>query len=162
MNKKILFLISISLLIITVAYYSNSGRVTTVETKEFTKSLLESNPKVLKLKFYFRRPSLCADIVYNGDLEKEDFKCLINEFKTLIDIDFMQEIGNKYWNGSRPNSFVLRIDIGEDDKNSFDYEIYSNYNKTKVHDEEPNNIDGYETWYIEDKNSDEIILNLSN
>lgn len=158
MNKKNLSISVILIFILTLAGCSISKKVRTHEIKEFTKSLLESNEKVISLKFNFRRPSLYADIVYKSDLEKEDFQYLIDEFKTLIDIDFMQKIGDKYWNGERPNSFILSIDIGKEDKNSYDYEIYSYYNKTKMSNEELENIDGYETWYIKDIDHNEIIL----
>lgn len=63
----------------------------------------------------------------------------------------MQEIGDKYWSGSRPSSFILRINIGKQNQNDINYIIFSKYNKSDVRDEEPDNIDGYETWYIEDK-----------
>lgn len=158
MNKKILYIIVILTIIITLVGCSISKRVETNKTKEFTKSLLESNEKVMNLKFTFRRPSLHADIVYESDLEKEDFKYLIDEFKTLIGIEFMQEVGDEYWNGERPTSFILRIDIEKEHKNSYDYKVYSNYNKTKVSNEESDNIDGYETWYIEDRDYNDIIL----
>ncbi len=126
------------------------------ETKEFTKTIMDSNEKITNLEFRFKRPALYADINYKGDLEKGDFQYLINEFQTIIDIDFMQKIGDEYWNGSRPSGFKLRIHIGEDKKDGYDYIIYSKYNKTKVSNEEPDNIDGYETWYIFDRDDNKI------
>ncbi|KAF5084258.1 hypothetical protein DSECCO2_81270 [anaerobic digester metagenome] len=162
MCKKIFFLISILLLIIMVTYCSTPKQVKTVETIELTKLLLKSNHKVIELKFTFVRPSLYADIIYEGDLEEEDLKSLIREFKTLINVNFMKAIGNKYWSGSRPSSFILRINIGEETQNDTDYIIFSKYNKSNVRDEKPDNIDGYETWYIANKYGDEILLTDSN
>lgn len=132
------------------------------EVKEFTKSILESNKKVKDLSFYFIRPYLGGELVYDGDLDKQDFQNLIHEFDEKIDIEFMQRIGDKYWGGSRPSSFVLYIyvDNKRNDKNehTYDYLISSRYNKTHVHDENPENIDGYKTWKISDNKNRAIII----
>ena len=135
------------------------------EVKEFTKSILESNERVKDLSFYFLRPSLYSDLVYDGDLEKEDFQSLIDEFNKKIDIEFMQRIGDKYWGGSRPSRFNLHVHVDKNrsdkKKHTYDYKISSQYNKTFVHDEEPDNIDGYETWHISGRKDSGIIIDLA-
>lgn len=63
----------------------------------------------------------------------------------------MQRIRDKYWGGSRPSEFILYVyvDKKKDDRHehTYDYRINSQYNKTYVHDEDPENIDGYETTH---------------
>lgn len=163
MYKKGKHVISILLIIILAITIILSGcsirkRVRTKEIKEFTKKLLESNDKIVSLKFEFIRPSLYADVLYEIDLEKEDFQHLKDSFKTLIDVDFMRKIGDKYWDGIRPSHFILKVNVEKEDKDNIEYEIHSNYNKTKVSNEDPDNIDGYETWYIEDEDGNRTIL----
>ena len=134
------------------------------EVKEFTGSILESNEKIKKLDFYFVRPYLGSHLIYDGDLDKDELKDLVDEFNTLIDIEFMQRIGDKYWGGSRPSEFNLYVYIDTMDnkrEGDFDYKISSRYNKTHIYDEEPDNIDGYETWYIGGKDYNEKILKES-
>ncbi len=110
------------------------------------------------MKFYFQRPTLSAELVHEGDLGKEDFQFLIDEFKTLIDIEFMQRIGEEYWEGARPSEFNLYIFINvKKERNDFNYIVNSRYNKTHVSDEDLDNIDGYKTWQIRTQH-DEIIL----
>lgn len=136
-------------------------KVKNEEIKKFTESILESNDKILELNFYFRRPTLRGKMVYEGDLDKEDFQFLVNEFKTLIDVEFMQKIGDEYRRGARPSGFNLNIYVDEKkEENNYDYQISSQYNKTHIHDEEPDNIDGYETWTIYDKKGSEVIMDL--
>ena len=154
MLKRKRFIISILLI---VCLYSLIGcdiskNVNNKEVKEFTKSILESDDKIKELKFYFRRPSLWAELVYDGELDKEDVQLITDEFKTLINVKFMQKIGDEYWGGSRPSEFNLYIYVDEKkDETDYDYQITSKYNKTHISDEDPENIDGYETWTISDK-----------
>lgn len=163
MNKRT-FIISIliiaSLLLITGC--SVRKNVRNKEVKEFTKSLLESNDKAKDLSFEFIRPQLEAQLVCDGELDKEDFQNIIDEFDKKIDIEFMQRIGDKYWGGARPSDFVLYVHVDKNrsdkGKRSYDYKITSRYNKTHVHDEEPENIDGYETWRISDNKYRAIII----
>lgn len=135
------------------------------EVKDFTESTLESNEKIKSLDFYFIRPYLGANLVYDGDLEEGELKDLVDEFKTLIDIDFMQRIGDKYWGGSRPNEFVLYVYVDEikDNKHehTYDYKIFSQYNKTFNSNEIPENIDGYKTWFGYNKITGESVINES-
>lgn len=132
------------------------------EVKEFKEYILESNEKVKDLSFYFIRPYLAGDLVHEGDLEKEDFKDIIDEFDKKIDIEFMQRIGDRYWGGSRPNEFNLYIHVDENrsdkKKHRYDYQISSQYNKTYRSDENPENIDGYKTWYISDNEHRRVLI----
>lgn len=128
------------------------------EVKEFTKSILESNEKVKELSFYFLRPYLGGELVYDGDLDKEDFQNLIDQFNKKIDIEFMQRIGNKYWGGARPSRFKLRIYVDNKHESTYDYLISSQYNKTHIHDEDPENIDGYQTWHVSDNKYRAVII----
>lgn len=152
MLKKRNYILTVLLMscLIIITSCSSSKNVKSKEVEEFTKSILDSNEKVKELSFYFQRPSLNAELIYNGDLDEEDFQLLINEFKTLVNIEFMQEIGDKYGNGARPESFDLYVYVDEKKDNNheqtYDYKIYSEYNKTHVSDENPENIDGYKTW----------------
>lgn len=161
-KRKYIFgiLIVSSLLLFTGC--SVRKNVRSKEVKEFTKSILESNEKVKDLSFYFIRPYLGGELVYDGDLDKEDFQNLIDEFNKKIDIEFMQRIGDRYWGGSRPSEFILYVhaDKNKSDKNkhTYDYQIISRYNKTHVHDENPENIDGYQTWRISDNEYRAIIV----
>lgn len=164
MQKKgifsIIILVVIILLVITGCSVRKNVRIK--EIKQFTESILESNEKIKSLDFYFVRPYLGSHLVYDGDLDESDLKYFVDEFKTLIDIEFMQKIGDKYWGGSRPSEFVLYLykDTMDNKKEGdYDYEIISRYNKTHIHDEEPDNIDGYQTWHVAGKGYNEILIN---
>ena len=154
MLKRKRFIISILLIVCLFSLIGCdiSKNVKNKEVKEFIKSILESDDKIKELKFYFRRPSLWAELVYDGELDKEDLQLITDEFKTLINVKFMQRIGDEYWGGSRPSEFNLYIYVDEKkDETDYDYQITSKYNKTHISDEDPENIDGYETWTISDK-----------
>lgn len=154
MLKRKRFIISILLIVCLFSLIGCdiSKNVKNKEVKEFIKSILESDDKIKELKFYFRRPSLWAELVYDGELDKENLQLITDEFKTLINVKFMQRIGDEYWGGSRPSEFNLYIYVDEKkDENDYDYQITSKYNKTHISDEDPENIDGYETWTISDK-----------
>ncbi len=161
MNKKFKFLIS-TLIIITLLSSTGCSRninAKTKEIKEFKKSLYEFDENIKKVNFYYRRPSLHAKLYYTAKLDEEKLKSLKNEFKRLINIEFMHKIGDKYAKGSRPSNFTLNIYLGYDtslSENEYDYRITSRYNKTHISDENPDNIDGYETWII--VNQDGVLL----
>ena len=147
----------ISLLLLSVGC-SVTKNVKTKEVKEFTKIVLESNEKIKELNFYFLRPALYAELVHDGDLDKKELQNIKKEFKSLINIEFMQRIGDKYWGGARPSEFNLYIYIDNKRESGYDYKISSEYNKTHVSDENPENIDGYQTWRISgEKDSGEVI-----
>ncbi len=154
------FFLIISLIIFTGCSVRKTLR--DKEVREFKEHILESNEKVKDLSFYFIRPYLAGDLVYEGDLEKEDFKNIIDEFDKKIDIEFMQRIGDRYWGGSRPNEFNLYIHVDENrsdkKKHRYDYQISSQYNKTYRNDENPENIDGYKTWYISDNEHRRVLI----
>ena len=161
-KRRYIFVILIIISLIILTGCSVRKTVRDKEVKEFTKYILESNEKVKDLSFYFLRPYLAGDLVHDGDLEKEDFQNIIDEFDKKIDIEFMQRIGDRYWGGSRPNEFILyvHVDKNKSDKNKhfYDYEISSEYNKTFRSDEDPENIDGYQTWHIFDNEYRKIII----
>lgn len=164
MKKKKMFIIGMLLIAFLLLFTGCSVRknVRNKEVKDFTESILESNKKVKDLSLYFIRPYLGGELVYDGDLDKEDFQNLIDEFNKMVDIEFMQRIGDKYWKGIRPDEFILyvHVDKNRSDKSehTYDYQISSRYNKTYVSDENPENIDGYKTWFIEDNKYREIII----
>jgi len=159
--KKKSFVISI-LLILSLLIFTGCSPTINVknkEVKEFSKSILKADKQIKELKFYFRRPSLNAELVYDDELSTADLQFLIAEFKTLINVEFMQKIGDKYWGkGARPSGFNLYIYVGKKkDESGNDYLVMSRYNKTHVINDDPANIDGYKTWDIWAKN-DKIIL----
>lgn len=82
MKKKKMFIIGMLLIVFLLLFTGCSVRknVRSKEVKEFTKSILESNEKVKDLSFYFLRPYLAGELVYDGDLDKEDFKKIIDEY----------------------------------------------------------------------------------
>ena len=152
MLKKRKYFISLLLIFVLIIFTGCSIRkiVKTDETEEFTKSLLESNEKVKELNFYFIKPSLNADLVHDGDLDEEEFEDLIDEFKTLVDIEFMEKIGEKYWKGIRPYGFNVYVHIDEIRKDNYDYLLESSYRKYSNQPDGPDNIDGYQTYTIFD------------
>ncbi len=154
-NSLIAIILSLTLIMTSC---SVTKKVSIQETKQFTNTILKSNEKIKNLEFYFTRPHLKAEMVYEGDLEADDFRYLIEEFKVLIDIDFMQKIGDKYWAGDIPWQFNLNVHVDEKLDDSYDYQLFSRYNKEHIRNEDPENIDGYETWHIDDKNYNEITL----
>jgi len=126
--------------------------------KEFTESILESNEKIKEMSFYFLRPGLYAELVYEGDLDEENLQNIKDEFKTLINIEFMERIGDKYFGGSTPWNFDLYIYVDNKREESYDYCVSSRYYKTHVVNEDPENIDGYETWRISGKKDSGVII----
>ena len=156
MNKRSSLITICLVLIYIITGCSRTKTVKTKETKEFTKAILESNGKIKSLKFYFTRPRLKAEMIYEGDLADIDFRYLIQEFEPLIEIDFMQEIGGRYWAGEIPWQFDLNVHVDEKLDDAYDYQLFTRYNKEHIRNEDPDNIDGYETWHINDKNYNEI------
>lgn len=152
MKKKIFLagiILSALLLILVESNPSRSKRVRMKEVRQFTETMCRSDEHVKDLKFYFRRPTLRAEMVYEGPLEKEKLISITEDFKALVDVEFMQKIGDNYWGGARPSGFELYIYCDKDKEgNDYDYLIYSQYNKTYKVDENPDNIDGYKTWTI--------------
>lgn len=151
--KKKFFLAGIILFaVLLILVESNPGRSKRVRMKEvrqFTETMCRSDEHIKDLKFYFQRPALRAEMVYEGPLEKEKLISLMEDFKALVDVQFMQKIGDKYWGGARPYGFALYIYCDKDKEgNNYDYLIDSRYNKTYIDDENPDNIDGYKTWTI--------------
>lgn len=151
--KKKFFLTGIILfavlLILVESDPSRSKRVRMKEVRQFTETMCRSDEHIKDLKFYFQRPGLRAEMVYEGPLDKEKLISIMEDFKTLVDVEFMQKIGDNYWGGARPSDFVLYIYSNKDKEgNDYDYRIRSQYNKTYRSDENPDNIDGYKTWTI--------------
>lgn len=97
-------------------------------------------------------------MVYEGPLEKEKLISITEDFKALVDVEFMQKIGDNYWGGARPYGFELYIYSNKDKEgNDYDYLIDSRYNKTYIVDENPDNIDGYKTWTISGAENEGIL-----
>ena len=158
MKKRNLLIAIFLVLTIFITGCSVTKTVKTKETKEFTKAILKSNEKIKSLKFYFTRPHLNAEMIYDGDLGDIDLRYLIQEFDPLIEIDFMQEIGEQYWAGGVPWQFNLNVHVDKKLEDGYDYQLFTRYNKEHIRNEDPDNIDGYETWYIQDKNYNEIAV----
>lgn len=150
MKKKIFLAgIILSALLLILVESNPDKRVRMKEVRQFTETMCRSDEHIKDLKFYFQRPTLRAEMVYEGPLEKEKLISLMEDFKALVDVQFMQKIGDKYWGGARPSGFGLYIYSNKDKEgNDYDYLIYSRYNKTYIADENPDNIDGYKTWTI--------------
>lgn len=150
MKKKIFLAgIILSALLLILVESNPDKRVRMKEVRQFTETMCRSDEHIKDLKFYFRRPTLRAEMVYEGPLEKEKLISITEDFKALVDVEFMQKIGDKYWGGARPSDFILYIYSDKDKEgNDYDYLIYSQYNKTYRSDENPDNIDGYKTWTI--------------
>lgn len=152
MKKKFFLagiILSAVLLILVESNPSRSKRVRMKEVRQFTETMCRSDEHIKDLKFYFQRPALRAEMVYEGPLDEEKLISIMKDFKALVDVEFMQKIGDKYWGGARPFGFELYIYCDKDKEgNDYDYLIYSQYNKTYRSDENPDNIDGYKTWTI--------------
>ena len=158
--KKKFFLagIILSALLLILVESNPDKRVRMKEVRQFTETTCRSDEHIKDVKFYFRRPTLRAEMVYEGPLEKEKLISITEDFKALVDVQFMQKIGDKYWGGARPSGFELYIYCDKDKEgNNYDYLIYSQYNKTYIADENPDNIDGYKTWSIADGASDRLL-----
>lgn len=141
----------ISLLLIFLIIFTGCSVRKTVkdeEIDEFIESILESNEKVKELKFYYRRPGLYADLAYDGVLDKEGVQGLIDEFKTLIDIEFMEKIRDEYSKQADPIHFGLYIYTDEIRDDGYEYFVTTRYHKEPVINDDPDNVDGYETWSI--------------
>ena len=152
MKKKFFLagiILSAVLLILVESNPSRSKRVRMKEVRQFTETMCRSDEHIKDLKFYFQRPALRAEMVYEGPLDEEKLISIMKDFKALVDVQFMQKIGDNYWGGARPYGFALYIYCDKDKEgNNYDYLIDSQYNKTHIADENPDNIDGYKTWTI--------------
>ena len=150
MKKKIFLAgIILSTVLLILVECNPDKRVRMKEVRQFTATMCRSDEHIKDLKFYFRRPTLRAEMVYEGQLEKEKLISVTEDFKALVDVQFMQKIGDNYWGGARPSDFELYIYCDKDKEgNNYDYLIDSQYNKTYRYDENPDNIDGYKTWTI--------------
>ena len=150
MKKKILLAgIILSAILLILVESNPNKRVRMKEVRQFTETVCRSYEHIKELKFYFQRPGLRAEMVYEGPLDKEKLICIMEDFKALVDVEFMQKIGDNYWGGARPSDFELYIYSNKDKEgNDYDYRICSQYNKTYRSDENPDNIDGYKTWTI--------------
>lgn len=150
MKKKILLAgIILSAVLLILVECNPNKRVRIKEVRQFTETMCRSDEHIKDLKFYFQRPTLRAEMVYEGPLDKEKLISIMEDFKALVDVEFMQKIGDNYWGGARPSDFVLYIYSNKDKEgNDYDYRIRSRYNKTYRCDENPDNIDGYKTWTI--------------
>lgn len=126
-----MFTISIIIIISLFIFTGCSIRKTVKdkEAKEFTKSIINTNEKVKELDFYYRRQGLYADLAYDGELNEEDIQSLIDEFKTLIDVEFLEKIRDKYSKGSAHLDFGLYVHIDEIRDDSYKYLITSRYYK---------------------------------
>lgn len=150
MKRKRMFIISMIIIIGLFIFTGCSIRKTLKdeEVKAFTKSILKSNEKIKDLKFYYRRPGIYADLAYDGELNEKDIESLIDEFKTLIDVEFMEKMRNEYSKGSSPLHFGLYIHIDKIRDDSYKYLITSRYHREPIVNDDPDNIDGYKTWSI--------------
>ena len=150
MKKKIFLAgVILSAVLLILVECNPDKRVRMKEVRLFTETMCRSDEHIKDLKFYFQRPGLRAEMVYEGPLDKEKLISIMEDFKTLVDVEFMQKIGDNYWGGARPSDFILYIYSGKDKEgNNYDYLIFSQYNKTYRSDENPDNIDGYKTWTI--------------
>ena len=150
MKKKIFLAgIILSAILLILVESNPNKRVRMKEVRQFTETVCRSYEHIKELKFYFRRPTLRAEMVYEGPLNEEKLISIMKDFKDLVDVEFMQKIGDNYWDGARPSDFELYIYSNKDKEgNDYDYLIYSQYNKTYRSDENPDNIDGYKTWTI--------------
>ena len=149
--KKKLFLAAIilSAALLILVETNPDKRVRIKEVRQFTETMCRSDEHIKELKFYFLRPALRAEMVYEGPLNQEKLISIMEDFKALVDVEFMQKIGDNYWGGARPSDFELYIYCDKDKEgNNYDYLIDSRYNKTYRSDENPDNIDGYKTWTI--------------
>ena len=156
----ILLLIGIS---VRVYYSTFTGQnvetiVRTKEVKEFTKEMLNSNKKIKKLNFYYFTGYFCADLIYDGDLDKEDMQLLTNQIKSFINIENMTKIQNKYWD----NSEVPRVEIYiyvDDIKNKRDYDyIIRNDHELAATIEKSEDKDVYGKWTIWDKDENKVLI----
>ena len=150
MKKKIFLAAIILFAVLLILVESNPDkRVRMKEVRQFTETMCHSDEHIKDLKFYFLRPTLRAEMVYEGPLDEEKLISIMKDFKALVDVAFMQKIGDNYWGGARPSDFILYIySDKEKEGNNYDYLIHSQYNKTYRSDENPDNIDGYKTWTI--------------
>lgn len=149
-RKKRMFTISMIIIISLFIFTGCSIRKTVKdeEVKGFTESIMKSNEKIKELKFYYKRPGLYADLAYDGELNEEDIQSLIDEFKILIDVEFMEKIRDEYSNGSAPLDFGLYIHKDKIRDAGYKYLITSRYHKESIVNDDQDNIDGYETWSI--------------
>lgn len=61
------------------------------EVRQFTETVCRSDEHIKDLKFYFRRPTLRAEMVYEGPLNEEKLISIMKDFKALVDVEFMQK-----------------------------------------------------------------------
>lgn len=158
-KKIIVFAISILLLIgISVRLYYSSFTGQNVETivrsrevREFTKDMLNSNEKIKSLNFYYFTGYFSADLIYQGDLNRDDMELLIEGFKSFINTESMIKIQNKYWDNSSLPGVEIYIYIDKiRDKRDYDYIIRNDHELAATIDKSEH-ADPYRKWTIWDK-----------
>lgn len=132
------------------------------EFEEYKKrTLLEDC--INEIRTTFRRPALTIDFIVDENFNKEDLKNVIEDLKPVINDASMDKVANMYWvKGSKVatayvNFYTDKIDK-KDLRKNLKYSLYTNYLKKHNVGEIPENIDGYNTWYV-DINNEELLLN---
>ncbi len=153
MNKKKYLIILLLVLIVLIAY-NTSNTVRTKEVTAFKKVLLNEVEYIIDVHFYFRRPSLNCNLTLSKEPSKEELKQIIEYFKNFCTLETINKIADDYWKSNIIREVCVRIEIGPQKNNKFDYILTSRYYKDSYGNEE----DYYQTWIVEDSNFEKVNL----
>lgn len=158
----------ISFILIIILSLVGCSTTKTVKTKQFEDFKKEISSSVLKEKIknfnvYFTRPELSIYFEVDKSFNDNDLLQVVNHLKPVINVEHMTEIAQKYWeNNSKISTININFYNGKIDNNDLTqnllYNINTRYYKSSDTSLQPDNVDGYKTWYItikqEDKNKE--------
>ena len=152
-NRKNLILVTLMIGLIFMTACSIEKNVKSEEFHLFREEM-SSNKKIDEIQIKFLRPSLYINFVTSENFEINDVKRVIDKLKPFINTNHMDEIASKYWvKDTKVHNVCISFYNGKIDKNdtrkNLVYSIYTNYYKTHVVDDNPLNVDAYNTWFIE-------------
>ena len=151
-NRKNLIIVTLMIGLIFITACSITKNVESDEFNLFREEM-SSNKKIDEIQIKFLRPSLYINFVTSENFEINDVKKVIDKLKPFINTNHMDEIASKYWvKDTKVSTVYISFYNGKIDKNdkrkNLVYSIYTNYYKTHVVDDDPLNIDAYNTWFI--------------
>lgn len=95
-----------------------------------------------------------VDFVTDENFDKKDLANVMGKLKPLINVKHMKKITEKYWiKDSQIYSVNVSFYMGDKDRDNVTinrkYYLYTLYRKKQNGYDIPENIDGFQTWFIE-------------
>ncbi|NEW08997.1 hypothetical protein GK047_23675 [Paenibacillus sp. SYP-B3998] len=150
--KKIAFRLFIFLIICTMTIgCSVSHTVSTKPTKSLAEDLKQISKSIRNVKFTFTRPDLFIDIKLTEVPSKEILDSILSNVKAFATVDNMNEVAQSVKWDLEVSEIHLAVN-GDKDHQTIKHAYFARYFKTSdASDKSKENIDGYQTWIIEEQ-----------